>query len=254
VEDEPVTTPLTAEQREELRHAVERAREREHAGLIDAVTLRVATVDALLDAADRAEELERELESVWAELDSATTRGRELVEEAERRAEELEAELETRTRHAEQLKRSLDHFVGESIATKAKLEEVEQERDSLAGIPAISENAKLRAEIAELTRENQKYRLGMQENCQLRAKLDETREHLTQRTKTAAEYQAERDEAKEAVELLRRIVKYAIEDRAYTPGSSRLARAVNRARKLLGIPPVDLLRVERQPEVERDDE
>jgi DNA repair exonuclease SbcCD ATPase subunit len=120
VEDEPVTTPLTAEQREELRHAVERAREREHAGLIDAVTLRVATVDALLDAADRAEELERELESVWAELDSATTRGRELVEEAERRAEELEAELETRTRHAEQLKRSLDHFVGESIATACR--------------------------------------------------------------------------------------------------------------------------------------
>jgi hypothetical protein len=45
------------------------------------------------DAADRADELERELESVRAELDSATTRGRELVEEAEQRAEELEARV-----------------------------------------------------------------------------------------------------------------------------------------------------------------
>lgn len=55
----------------ELRHAADRAREREHAGLIDAVTLRVPTIDALLDAAERCTRLEallREAAESLAEL------------------------------------------------------------------------------------------------------------------------------------------------------------------------------------------
>jgi hypothetical protein len=81
-----MTTPLTAEQREELRDSLARRIRKE-------MTLSGAMLLPLLDAADRAEDLERELESVRAELDSATTRGRELVEEAEQRAEELEARV-----------------------------------------------------------------------------------------------------------------------------------------------------------------
>ncbi len=57
--------------------------------------------------------------------------------------------------------------------------------------------------------------------------------------------QQKRQEAEGALaaarELLARIVKYAVEDRACTPGSTRLARAILEARRLLGIPDGDLL-------------
>ncbi len=112
-----MTTPLTAEQREELRRLEKELPqfELDDSGEEPLVTLYVVgtsdfakarsaavaqsmvqmrnALPALLDDADRAEELERELESVRTELDSATTRGCELVEEAEQRAEELEARV-----------------------------------------------------------------------------------------------------------------------------------------------------------------
>lgn len=56
----------------------------------------------------------------------------------------------------------------------------------------------------------------------------------------AALAERERDEARQEVarlrELLVRIVTYAVEDRAWTPGTTRLARAILEAKRVLGIP------------------
>jgi|SRR5690349_2222769 len=73
----------------ELRHAADRAREREHAGLIDAVTLRVPTIDALLDAAEQNAALTAGLAWSNGELD----RYAEKLKDAAERCVRLEALL-----------------------------------------------------------------------------------------------------------------------------------------------------------------
>ena len=55
-------------------------------------------------------------------------------------------------------------------------------------------------------------------------------------TSLLAAFESEKAEAERLRGLLTRIVKYATEDRAVTPGSTRLARAILEVKRLLGIP------------------